>query len=66
MKHVLFELLLLISLATSVLAWNHFGHLTIAAIAYEHLTPKVRTRVDALLQFNPSYPQWVAGVAAQA
>src|SRR5262249_33148206 len=65
MKHVLFALLLLISPATSVLAWNHFGHLTIAAIAYDHLTPKARTRIDALLQLNPSYSKWVAGIAAQ-
>ena len=35
------------------------------AIAYEHLTPKVRTSVDALLKLNPSYPEWVAGIAEQ-
>jgi hypothetical protein len=65
MKALILTTLIVFALTTSALAWNHFGHLTVAAIAYDHLTPKVRTTVDALLKLNPSYKQWVAGVAAQ-
>jgi len=65
MKYTVVTILFLISLTTTASAWNHFGHLTIAAIAYDHLTPKARTRIDALLQLNPSYSKWVAGIAAQ-
>lgn len=45
------------------LAWNSFGHMTVAAIAYEQLTPAARTKADALLKLNPNYKDWVAGVA---
>ncbi|MFQ3638615.1 MAG: hypothetical protein SNJ62_01205, partial [Chloracidobacterium sp.] len=41
--------------ATSVLAWNQAGHATVAAIAYAHLTPRARARVDAILKQHPEY-----------
>ncbi len=46
-------------------AWNDFGHMTVAAIAYRRLTPAVRKKVNALLKLNPDYGQWVAGASAE-
>src|SRR5882757_3269046 len=45
-------------------AWNSFGHMTVAAVAYSHLTPTARTQVIQLLKLNPSYSHWIAGVPA--
>jgi len=36
-------------------AWNATGHKLVAAIAYQHLTPKARSRVDDLLRHHPDY-----------
>jgi len=44
-------------------AWNARGHMTVAAIAWEKMTPAARQRAAALLQLNPDYPTWTAGVA---
>ena len=57
--------LLIIGLAAEVSAWNDFGHMTAGAIAYDRLTPRVRTKVEALLRLNPSYREWVAGIPEQ-
>jgi hypothetical protein len=65
MKRIVCSFLVIIGLTTEVSAWNDFGHMTIGAIAYDHLTPKVRTHVDALLRLNPSYQEWVAVIAEQ-
>ena len=65
MKCIVCSFLVIIGLTTEVSAWNDFGHMTIGAIAYDHLTPKVRTHVDALLRLNPSYQEWVAVIAEQ-
>ena len=55
----------IIGLTTPVSVWNDFGHMIVGAIAYDHLTPKVRTNVDALLRLNPSYQEWVAGIRSR-
>jgi hypothetical protein len=56
------RLLLTVATATVVLAprvanesrrWNNTGHEVIAAIAWNHLTPLVRTKVVALLRHGP-------------
>ncbi len=49
-----------------VLAWNDFGHMTVAAIAWQHLRPAVRIRASKLLRMNPDYSVWVDGVAPAA
>jgi hypothetical protein len=43
------------SFLPALLAWNETGHRLIAAIAYDHLTPQTRARVDALLREHPDY-----------
>ncbi|MFQ3580463.1 S1/P1 nuclease [Chloracidobacterium validum] len=50
-----------------MLAWNQAGHATVAAIAYAHLTPRARARVDAILKQHPEYAEWTRDVSpAQA
>lgn len=65
MKLIVCSFLLICCLTTRASAWNDFGHMIAAAIAFDHLTPNVRTNVDALLRLNPSYHEWVAGIAEQ-
>jgi hypothetical protein len=45
-------------------AWDDFGHMEVAAVAYKALTPKTRARVAALLKLNPSYANWIVGAKA--
>jgi hypothetical protein len=49
--------------APSVRAWDSEGHMQVAEIAWQHLTPASRTRASALLKLNPQYKTWVANVA---
>jgi len=51
-----------LSAHTHAHAWNDFGHMVVAAIAYPQLTDTTRARVDALLKLNPDYAKWVDGV----
>jgi S1/P1 Nuclease len=46
-------------------AWDDFGHMLVAASAYDDLTPPVKKKVDALVKLNPQYSTWVKGVAAK-
>jgi hypothetical protein len=43
------------------LAWDDFGHMQVALVAYRHLSPAVRERTRALLKLNPRYPNWILG-----
>jgi hypothetical protein len=55
-------LLVLAFVPSAAVAWNSFGHMTVAALAYDRLDPAVRDRVDTLLRLNPMYKTWVDGV----
>lgn len=44
-------------------AWNHFGHMTVACVCYEKLTPPVKRRVNELVKLNPLYSDWVQQVS---
>jgi hypothetical protein len=46
--------------ASSAQAWNGTGHMTVAYVAYQNLTPQTRARVDQLLTLNPMYATWTA------
>ena len=45
--------------APRVNAWNSIGHMSVAYVAYQKLTPEQRTRVAALLALNPNYKKWI-------
>lgn len=51
------------AIPVSALAWNDHGHMAVAAVAWNHMSAAARARAAELLQRNPDYPQWVAGVA---
>src|SRR5579862_5210769 len=61
MKHrTLLCAALLIGLAgRTAQAWNSLGHMAVAYVAWQKLTPAERARVVVLLQKNPSYQQWL-------
>jgi len=63
------RLLVLVSLAVAgvsapAAAWNDKGHMAVAYVAYQQLTPAVRARADQLLRLNPFYRRWLAMVPA--
>ncbi len=40
-------------------AWNDAGHMAVAYVAYQQLTPPTQARVKELLKLNPDYPRWL-------
>lgn len=58
-----FALLLatLASTSKDAVAWNDFGHMQVAALAYRTLDARSRQRVGELLKLNPSYGYWTVG-----
>jgi hypothetical protein len=50
------------------LAWGPIGHMSVAYVAYQRLTPAAKARVRDLLKLNPDYDKWdkqiPAGTAA--
>jgi len=61
-------LITLASLAvpSTVLAWDDFGHMEVAAVAFKHLKTKTKARVAALLKLNPRYGNWIVGASESA
>jgi len=53
-------LLLMIPLSVPSYGWDDRGHMMVAAVAYQKLTPKTKARVDALLLLNPDRVNWFA------
>ncbi|MGO7860195.1 S1/P1 nuclease [Rhizobium ruizarguesonis] len=51
-----------LSFPFTALAWWDEGHMQVAAVAYERLSPETREKADALIRLNPEYENWVAGV----
>lgn len=45
-------------------AWGPNGHMAVAYVAYQHLDPAVRTKVNALVKLNPYYHKWLAEIPA--
>ncbi|HEX2659825.1 MAG TPA: S1/P1 nuclease [Polyangia bacterium] len=48
--------------ARPALAWDDFGHMEVAAIAFAALKPAARARIAGLLKLNPRYDVWTAHV----
>ncbi len=56
MRKTLLSILLVLTVAASPsYAWDGFGHMEVAYIAYQQLTPAARARVWTLLQLNPYF-----------
>jgi S1/P1 Nuclease len=53
-------LCLAVSFAPAAFGWNGFGHMMVAAVAYDELTPAAHAKVTRLLQLNPDYPRWIS------
>src|SRR5262245_36944020 len=49
---------LLIACRVPAYGWNSRGHIMVAAVAYQKLTPQGKARVDALLLLNPDRVHW--------
>lgn len=47
-------------------AWWDAGHMRVAAIAWEQMTPAARAEAARLLKLNPKYPEWKAAVPANS
>jgi hypothetical protein len=48
--------------SSPIQGWFDGGHMVVAYIAYQNLTPQTRTRVDRLLMLNKMYLTWTKGV----
>jgi hypothetical protein len=48
--------------AGSARAWWDEGHMRVAAIAYELLTPNAKEEANRLIRLNPNYGEWAASV----
>jgi hypothetical protein len=46
-------------------AWDSFGHMEVAAIAWGKLTPAARAQTTELLKLNPEYASWISDAPAQ-
>ncbi len=44
-------------------AWNNHGHMSVAAVAWAHMTPAAQIRAAALLKLNPDYAKWTSDAA---
>ncbi len=62
---VIFSLLALLGTpAPRTQAWNGTGHMAVASIAYDNLTPQTKKAVDALLARHRDYPLWMRDLPA--
>ena len=64
MKNICLVPLLILFFASTALGWNGKGHEVVAYIAYQHLDPTIRAKVDDLLKRNPCYNQWQSTVSS--
>jgi hypothetical protein len=60
---LLFSALIVFPFSQIALAWNGKGHEVVAYIAYQHLDPETRAKVDDLLKKNPCYGEWSSTVS---
>src|SRR5262249_31180059 len=47
-------------------AWDSFGHMLVAYVAYQQLTAQAQGRVNALVRLNPKYDEWVGWLPRNA
>jgi hypothetical protein len=54
---------LVLCIARPARAWDDFGHMEVAAVAYKGLNAKAKKNVALLLKLNPRYANWIVGAA---
>lgn len=59
-------LVIVVGVAGPVDGWDNSGHMMVAAVAYQHLTPHAKARVNTLLRLNPRYHEWQGWVPTNA
>jgi hypothetical protein len=52
-------------LSLPALAWDGFGHMEVAEIAWKGLDAPVRDKAAALLKLNPNYDDWTKDLPAE-
>jgi hypothetical protein len=52
----------LMALNSPLFAWGSVGHMAVAWVAYQRLTPTTKSRVRALLKLNPDYQKWLGQI----
>lgn len=64
MKHIIsaVSIALAILVPAPAAAWNGRGHMAVAGVAWEHMTPVARQRATILIRLNPNYAKWVSGI----
>ena len=45
-------------------AWGAIGHMTVAYVAYQQLSPAAKARVRDLLKLNPDFANWEKQIPA--
>jgi hypothetical protein len=58
LRFIAATLLLVITLNATSYGWGNGGHMAVAFVAYQKLTPQTRSRVDALVRLNPRLGIW--------
>ncbi|PYS67807.1 MAG: S1/P1 nuclease [Acidobacteria bacterium] len=53
------SLLLILVCSVPSYGWFNLGHMAVAYVAYQQLTPEKKDRVDALLRLNPDRKNWL-------
>lgn len=61
---VLAVLILTGGVVMQTFAWDSYGHMEVAAVAYSNLTSQTRQRVTDLLKLNPNYNTWSGWIPA--
>jgi S1/P1 Nuclease len=51
--------------AAPALAWDNFGHMEVAAVAWELMSAPAKAEATSLLKRNPQYQHWTANVPAE-
>lgn len=61
-RRLAYSLTLIIAVSGCSYGWNSRGHMMVAAVAYDKLTPNTKKRVAELIRRNPDFAQFVKQV----
>ena len=48
-----------LAIASPAFAWNPPGHMTVASVAYDQLSPALRERIAFILESHPDFVKWI-------